>query len=132
MTTAIDTLMKGLRYRGMEGQLSFFLHRLTGLGTLLFLTIHVLDTSTAYFFPELSDPAVAIYRLPIFMLGEIGLVAAVIYHGVNGLRITLYDLDPQFWVPRLEKNGAFFTLGLSFLLWLPAAIVMLRSLIEHL
>ena len=41
------------RYRGKEGQLSFILHRLAGLGTLLFLAVHILDTSTVYFFPSL-------------------------------------------------------------------------------
>lgn len=132
MFTAIDTFLKGVRYRGREGQLSFLAHRLSGLGTLLFLTIHILDTSTAYFYPELYNHAIAIYRLPIFMIGEIGLVAAVIFHGVNGLRIILYDLYPRYWVPRLEKNGAYLTFGLTLVLWLPAAIIMLQNMLEHL
>lgn len=129
---AMDTFVKGVRYAGAQGQLSFFLHRLTGLGTLLFLVIHILDTSTVYFFPELYNHAIAVYRHPVFLLGEIGLVWAVIYHGVNGLRIILYDLYPRFWMPQPERRGAYFTLGLSIVLWLPAAVLMFRSLVEHL
>jgi len=44
---AVKLTLAGLvRYQGREGQISFILHRLTGLGTLLFLAIHILDTST--------------------------------------------------------------------------------------
>ena len=42
-----------ITYRGGVGQLSFILHRVTGLGILLFLVIHVVDTSTVFFFPSL-------------------------------------------------------------------------------
>ena len=46
------------RYKGREGQISFLLHRLSGLGTLLFLAVHILDTSTVYFFPSLYEHAI--------------------------------------------------------------------------
>jgi succinate dehydrogenase / fumarate reductase cytochrome b subunit len=86
------------RYRGREGQLSFILHRLAGLGTLLFLAIHIVDTSTVYFFPSLYEHAIEIYRSTLFMLGEIILVFCVIYHGVNGVRIAIFDLfAPERW-----------------------------------
>ena len=97
MTSLRIPLEGSLAYRGREGQWAYLLHRLTGLGTLLFLTIHILDTSTVYFFPSLYEHAIAIYRLTPFMLGEIALVFAVIYHGVNGLRIALFDLRPELW-----------------------------------
>jgi len=42
---ALRTSVNGFaRYRGREGHFSFILHRLTGLGTLLFLIVHILDT----------------------------------------------------------------------------------------
>ncbi|MBM2843086.1 MAG: sdhC, partial [Anaerolineales bacterium] len=46
MTTLRVPLEGSLHYRGREGQWAYLLHRVTGLGTLLFLTIHILDTST--------------------------------------------------------------------------------------
>jgi succinate dehydrogenase cytochrome b556 subunit len=79
-------------YRGREGHLTFLLHRLTGLGTLLFLTVHILDTATVFFFPNLYNHAIELYRSTPMMLGEIVLVFSVIYHGVNGARIALFDL----------------------------------------
>ncbi len=121
-----------IRYNGREGQLSFILHRLSGLGTLLFLAVHILDTSTVYFFPSLYEHAIDIYRSTPFMLGEIGLVFLVIYHGVNGAKIAIFDLFvPDRWNIDTQRKSAKWTLGISVLLWLPAAYIMGRSLLEH-
>lgn len=124
------TLTGLARYAGREGQLSFILHRLTGLGTLLFLGIHILDTSTVYFFPNLYSHAIDIYRSTPFMLGEIVLVFSVIYHGVNGARIAISDLfAPRFWEIQSERQSAVWTLAIAIVLWLPAAFLMGRSLL---
>jgi succinate dehydrogenase hydrophobic anchor subunit len=129
----VGSFVEGLLYRGREGHLSFIGHRLAGLGTLLFLTIHILDTSTVYFgkllnAPDLYTHAIDIYRSTPFMLQEILLVAAVIYHGVNGLKIILYDTFPQAWRIRNERTGFYKVAIVTFLLWAPAAYLMSRSL----
>ena len=119
-------------YKGREGQLSFILHRIAGLGTLLFLAIHILDTATVYFFPSLYQHAIEIYRSTPMMLGEIVLVFCVIYHGVNGVRIALFDLFfPGKWNIPTQRRTATWTLGISILLWLPAALWMARNLLVY-
>ena len=120
------------RYKGREGQLSFLLHRLSGLGTLLFLAVHILDTSTVYFFPSLYEHAINLYRSTPFMLGEIVLVFLVIYHGVNGARIAIFDLfAPDRWNIQTQRKSANWTIIVSLLLWLPAAFMMGRSMLVH-
>ncbi len=123
-----NTIEGGLRYRGNEGQWSYYIHRLSGLGVLLFLAIHILDTSTVYFFPDLYQHAIGIYRSSVFMVGEIILVGAVIVHGLNGLKIALFDLNPDFYRPNLERQGVRTVLLVSLILWLPAAGLMGRAL----
>lgn len=119
-------------YRGHEGQLSFLLHRVTGLGTLLFLAIHILDTATVYFIPNLYPEAINIYRSTLFGLGEIALVFCVIYHGVNGLRIAYLDMfKPKSWVTPVEKSSVRWTLGVTLVLWLPAVAVMAYNLAKY-
>jgi succinate dehydrogenase / fumarate reductase cytochrome b subunit len=121
-----------LRYRGREGHFSFLLHRLTGLGTLLFLTIHILDTATVYFFPHLYEEAIALYRTTPLMLGEIALVFSVVFHGVNGIRIAVIDLyKPESWTIERQRTAARWTLALSIVLWLPAAVWMFRAMLIH-
>jgi succinate dehydrogenase / fumarate reductase cytochrome b subunit len=132
-SSAIRTTVTGYAlYKGREGQYAFLLHRLTGLGTLLFLIIHILDTATVYFFPSLYVEAIAIYRSTPFMLGEIALVFSVIYHGVNGLRIVITDLwAPSKWTIGFTRNAVRATLLLSLVLWAPAAVLMALSLLKN-
>ena len=130
MQTLKTTLFGLTTYRGRTGHFSFIFHRLTGLGTLLFLTVHILDTATVYFFPSLYQHAIEIYRSTPFMLGEIVLVFCVIYHGVNGARIAVFDLfAPQRWQVSMQHRSAIITLVIAILLWLPAAFIMARSLL---
>jgi succinate dehydrogenase cytochrome b556 subunit len=126
--SALSGFVEGLFYRGREGHLSFIGHRLAGLGTVLFLAIHILDTSTVYFFPSLYAHAIDIYRSTPFMLGEIMLVAAVLFHGVNGLKIILNDTFPQWWTKHEERSSFWRVLGVTAVLWLPAAYLMGRNL----
>lgn len=127
----LQTNIAGLiGYRGREGQISFILHRLTGLGTLLFLSIHILDTATVYFFPSLYAHAIDLYRSTPLMIGEIILVFCVIYHGINGLRIAIFDLFlTEMWNIDVQRKAASWTLAAAIVLWLPAAVWMGRAIL---
>lgn len=130
---SVRSMSNLITYRGGIGQLTFVLHRLTGLGILLFLVIHVADTSTVFFFPALYADAIAVYRSVPFMIGEIFLVFSVIYHGVNGARIAIFDLGLiKNLETKLQRNSAIWTLMIAIALWLPAAFIMGRNVLEKL
>jgi len=129
MSPLRSVVLGSAQYRGREGQIAFLLHRLSGLGTLLFLALHIVDTSFVFLAPALYSEVLDLYRSPLIMLGEIVLVAAVIYHGVNGLRIAVFDLFPRFWQPQYEKPAVYGALVAAFVLWLPAALIMGRDLV---
>lgn len=94
MATAVR-VPAGTLYRGREGMWSWVLHRITGILIFFFLVVHVLDTALVRVSPEAYDAVIATYKNPIVGLAEVGLVGAVLYHGLNGLRIALVD----FWGP---------------------------------
>ena len=98
MTSLVTTVSETLRYRGQLGQWSCVLHRVSGLGTVLFLILHVIDTSWAAFYPEQYEQAIREYQSPLFTIGEFLLIACVVYHAFNGLRIILLDYKPAWWV----------------------------------
>lgn len=52
MTSLRQTIPGARRYRGGEQLLSYWEHRISGLGTLLFLAVHILNTSIVYFIPR--------------------------------------------------------------------------------
>lgn len=128
MSTLNHTFQGVLRYRGGEHQLSYLGHRISGLATLFFLTIHILDTATVYFFPDLYQDAINIYRSTPMMLGEMVLVVAVIAHGVNGLRIALSDFFPDWWQQRPQRTAFWIVVVVSTVLSGAAVFFMGRSL----
>jgi len=83
----------GTLYRGQEGMWSWVLHRITGVGIYFFLLVHILDTSLVRFSPEAYNAVISAYQTPIMGLGELGLVIAIGFHALNGLRIILIN----FW-----------------------------------
>jgi succinate dehydrogenase / fumarate reductase, cytochrome b subunit len=129
LTSLVYTLTETLRYRGAIGQWSWVLHRLTGLGVVFFLFLHVIDTSWAVFYPEKYVEAIAIYQSPLFTVGEFALVAAVVYHAINGLRISILDNRPSMW--RYQQRAAIYVLGISILILIPVFILMFGHVLDH-
>ena len=82
-------------YRGGIGQWSWILHRVTGVGILLFLIIHVMDTALIMWGPDMYNHVLALYRHPLFRPMEIFLFGAVLFHALNGLRVIIIDLWSQ-------------------------------------
>ena len=125
------TLSGYVTYSARGGLFPFLLHRITGLGTLLFLTVHIVTTASVYFYPAFYNRFISVFRTPLFMLGEIVLVYCVIFHGVNGLRIAYFDLfKPDLWNrPSFQKTTRI-TLLTALLLWLPAAAAMGYQLLK--
>src|SRR5437764_15300508 len=100
------------------------LHRVTGLGVFLFLLAHVVDTSLVALGPDAYNHALALYRHPIFRVGEVALVACVLYHAINGVRIVLVDLSER---AAQHQRGLFWAgLALFAVTFLPTAFLMLR------
>ncbi|MGN6090165.1 MAG: succinate dehydrogenase, cytochrome b556 subunit [Actinomycetes bacterium] len=83
----------GTLYRGREGMWSWVAHRVTGVLIFFFLFAHVLDTALVRVSPSAYNSVIATYHNPIVGLLELGLVAAIVFHAFNGLRVMLID----FW-----------------------------------
>jgi succinate dehydrogenase / fumarate reductase cytochrome b subunit len=84
----------GPLYKGHEGQYSWLLHRVTGVAIILFLFAHVVDTAVVGWGPEAYNRVASVYHNPFIRLLELGLVAAVLYHSFNGVKIMLIDFFP--------------------------------------
>ena len=89
-------------YRGDPGMWSWVLHRITGATIFFFLFVHVLDTALVRVSPQAYNAVIETYKTPIVGLMEMGLVAAVLFHALNGIRVILID----FWAhgPRYQKH----------------------------
>ncbi len=131
MSNLRTTLTGYVGYRGREGQLAWLLHRITGLGVLLFLAIHIVDTAFVYFRPDLYSEVLNVYRSTLFGLGEIVLVFCLFYHGVNGARIAYVDLFARRdWEIKPERRSTRAVLAISLILWAPAAAWMFYRILH--
>ena len=87
------SLMTALRYKGQGPFLTFILHRIGGMGMAVFITIHMLASFAGDVMRwRIGFYANAIYENPIFQLF---IFFCVLFHAINGLRITILDLFPS-------------------------------------
>ncbi len=108
---------------------SWVLHRITGATIFFFLFVHVLDTALVRVGPQAYDEVVAIYKTPVVSLMEFGLVAAVLFHALNGVRIILID----FWSEGTRHQRLMlWVVGVVFLLLIvPAGVAMGVHVMAH-
>ncbi|HXF36116.1 MAG TPA: succinate dehydrogenase, cytochrome b556 subunit, partial [Actinomycetota bacterium] len=95
---------------------------------ILFLFVHVVDTAVVGWGPQAYDRVTAVYHNPVVRLLELGLVAAVLYHALNGVRIMIIDFWPattRFW--RALSYG---TVGLFIAAMLPITWIMGRGILR--
>jgi succinate dehydrogenase / fumarate reductase cytochrome b subunit len=82
----------GGTYRYFTGSLAYVLHRITGLALLFYLFFHIHSITEAnQADPTTYDLMIRRFQEPDFKLGEVMLYAALLFHGINGLRILLVD-----------------------------------------
>lgn len=118
----------GTLYRGREGMWSWVAHRITGVAVFLFLFVHVLDTALVRVDPATYDAVIETYKTPIVNVLEVGLVGAVLFHALNGLRIILVD----FWSkgPKYHRAMLWTIMALWLALMVPGSYYMMKHTLE--
>jgi succinate dehydrogenase / fumarate reductase, cytochrome b subunit len=118
----------GSLYRGREGMWSWVAHRITGVLTFFFLFAHVLDTALVRVSPNSYDKVIDTYKNPFVNILEVGLVGAVLYHALNGLRIIAID----FWVkgPRYQRQMLWTILVIWVVVMVPGAYFMIQHTLD--
>lgn len=110
-------------YQLKEGQIAYILHRVTGVAVILFLFVHLVENFFLLLGEDAYNKAIGIYDTWYFRLGEFALIAAVVYHAFNGVRIIVVD----FWQAstRYQKQMWYGVMVLSAVILLWVAKVML-------
>jgi len=113
----------GTFYRGDPGMWSWVLHRITGVLTFFFLFVHVLDTALVRVSPDAYNEVIETYKTPLVNLMEVGLVGAVLFHALNGIRVMLVD----FWSKgtKYQKPMLWTIAVIWVVVMIPGAIAML-------
>jgi succinate dehydrogenase / fumarate reductase cytochrome b subunit len=100
----------GTLYKGSPGQWSWIAHRITGIAVTLFLFAHIVDTAVVGWGPDYNR-VTSVYHNWVVKLLELGLVAAVLYHAINGVKVMIMDFWPSttryFKAMSLVSTGLF-------------------------
>ena len=83
------SLATALRYKGQGPMLTFILHRIGGVGMAIFITMHIL---ASFLGGGVGNFLNAFYENWLF---QIFIFFCVLFHAINGLRITIVDLFPR-------------------------------------
>jgi succinate dehydrogenase / fumarate reductase cytochrome b subunit len=111
-------------YRVSWAQLAWFGHRASGLGVLFYLFLHIVETSMVLFGPDVYNAAVGIFRNLPARLGEVVLMAALVYHALNGLRVIAMDFWPSLTV--YYRPLTYGVIGATVAAMIPLTLLMLR------
>jgi len=116
-------LMEGLRYQGKGPMLAWMLHRISGLGIVLFVALHILASFLSQQFG--SDLGVFINTIYENWIFQIFIYFCALFHAINGLRIVILDLWPKLIEYQREA------IWLEWFIFLPiygmAVFVLVRS-----
>ncbi|MBI5026568.1 MAG: succinate dehydrogenase, cytochrome b556 subunit [Nitrospirae bacterium] len=111
-----------MRYKVKTGTLAWIIHRGTGVALTLYLFLHLwvlVHLKDAHSYRELIE----LMRSPVVRLSEAGLLALVIAHGLNGIRVMIVDLG----LATKEHKGMFWSLaGIGLILFIFGAWPILK------
>jgi succinate dehydrogenase / fumarate reductase, cytochrome b subunit len=71
------------------GTWAFVINRLTALGLVGYLYLHLVILASLLRGPEAWDGLVALFGKPVFLVLDLVLVLGLAFHGLNGLRVAL-------------------------------------------
>lgn len=123
MASAVASIWQGITYRGKDGHYAWLLHRIGGLGIVLFLFLHILDIFLVGVGEEVFSKFLILYTWPPFKIAEMGLIFGVLFHAFNGVRIILVDFWPNtFSNWKMQRLMFRLVIVITVLLFIPAAI----------
>jgi succinate dehydrogenase / fumarate reductase cytochrome b subunit len=116
-------------YRGDPGMWSWVLHRISGATIFFFLFVHVLDAAMLRVSPQTYNAVIHDYQTPVVGLMEFGLVAALLFHAMNGIRVILID----FWSEgaRYQRLMLWIIAVVYLLLMVPSGVVLGIHMMDH-
>jgi succinate dehydrogenase / fumarate reductase cytochrome b subunit len=118
-------IAESLVYRGREGQWAYLVHRVAGLGVVLFLALHIFDIYLLGFGPDVFNALLFLYKGPVARVIEVLLLFGLLFHGLNGMRIIVQDFFPALM--RHHKRLFYIEVIIFTIVFLPGATAMLNE-----
>ena len=109
------------------GFISFVLRRFTGVALVLYLFLHMWVIGSVNSGPEVFNARLATVQTPLFKLLEIALLAAVVYHAFDGVRLLIVH---YFDVTEYRKSLFYAAFAVAALLTVAGGLPILLFALE--
>jgi succinate dehydrogenase / fumarate reductase cytochrome b subunit len=109
------------------GFISFLLRRVTGVALVIYLFVHMWVIGSVNSGPAAFDARLNLVQTPFFKLAEIALLAAVVYHAFDGLRLIIVH---YFEVTEYRKSLFYAIFAVSVILVIAGGIPILLFALE--
>ncbi len=118
------SLKDALRYQGKGPMLTYILHRIGGVSMVVFISLHVL---AGYLLNQPWGSSVGIFIDSIYenWLFQIFIFFCVLFHVINGLRITILDLWPKLIEHQREA------IWLEWIVFLPVYSIAVYVIVQN-
>lgn len=110
-----------------SGFISFVLRRVTGVALVVYLFMHMWVIGSAIQGPEVFDARLNLVQTPFFKLAEIALLAAVVYHALDGVRLLIVH---YFNVATYQRSMFYAVFVISALLVIAGGVPILLFMLE--
>ena len=112
-------------YKIKEGMLSWILHKITGIAVVAYLIIHIWSMAKMAKGPEAFNAVIETYKTTLFRAGEVLLLGAILFHGLNGIRLILGEFTA--WAMKRHKLLIYLTYVLAVVLFIIGGWIMWRA-----
>lgn len=109
------------------GFISFLFRRVSGMALVLYLTLHIFAIGSVNAGTATFDETMNFLQQPLFKLAEIALLAAVVYHAFDGIRLLIVH---YFDVADYRKSMFYAVLAVSVLLVIAGGVPIFLFMLE--
>jgi succinate dehydrogenase / fumarate reductase cytochrome b subunit len=107
---------------------AFYAHRIGGLAIFGFLALHLVDVGLIAVSPSLYDEVHVLYGTAAMRVFEVALLAAILFHAFDGLRLILLDVADLG--VRASERLLWAAVASTVVLTVPAAVVILGPVLS--
>jgi len=102
---------------------AYYAHRISGLAIFAFLALHLVDVGLVAISPSLYDEVHSLYGTPPMRVFEVALLAGILFHAANGLRLLAMDLVDVG--SRTSERLLWLAIAVTVILTIPAGVIIL-------
>ena len=125
LNNTVGLILQVCTIQEREEQLTWILHRVTGIGVFIFLVLHILHIWLIGFGPKPFNTVTTFLNHPLARILHIFLFFSVLFHAINGIRVIILDFWPVLW--QYRRHSVNIATVVFLLIFIPSTLLILMD-----